>query len=103
MMQGDSYGLPIELLKADGSVLTAADVLEVEGTIGSLTKTYTDGGMTFSSADNKWRMLLTQEETLMFPNARLKAQVRVKLKDGSVHGLSLGTIRVHESISKVVL
>lgn len=103
MMQGDSYGLKIEILKADGTAVTTADVSDVEITIGSLSKTYSDGKVTFSEDENKWIYHLTQAETFKFPAARIKAQVRVVWADGSVEGVHLGEIRVLESISKEVL
>lgn len=103
MMQGDSYGLPIEILNSDGSVVTADDVADVEITIGTLIKTYSAGEIAFDAASGKWIFPLTQEETFRFPAARVKGQVRVVWLSGGVEGTPLGTINVMESLSKEVL
>lgn len=101
MMQGDSYGLKIEILNADGVAVTPDDISDVEITVGFIRKTYTNVEIFYS--DGSWVIPLTQEETFTLPATRVKAQVRVMWKDGLVEGASLGEIRVHESISKVVL
>ena len=101
MMQGDYYGLKIEILSADGEAVTSDDVSDVEITVGFVRKTHADFDIIYN--DGFWIMPLTQEETFKMPATRVKAQVRVKWKDGSVEGASLGEILVHESISKEVL
>lgn len=101
MMQGDSYGLKIEILNADGVAVTSDDVSDVEITVGFIRKTYAKGEIIYS--DGLWIIPLTQEETFKLPATRVKAQVRVVWKDGFVEGASLDEIRIHESISKVVL
>lgn len=101
MMQGDSYGLKIEILNADGVAVTPDDISDVEITVGFIRKTYARGEIIYS--DGLWIIPLTQEETFKLPAARVKAQVRVVWSDGFVEGASLDEIRIHESISKVVL
>ena len=101
MMQGDSYGLTIDILNADGEAVTPDDVSDVEVTIGYLGKTYASGEITYS--DGKWIFPLTQEETFKFPAARVKAQVRVVWTNGNVEGTVLDPINVRESMSKEVL
>lgn len=103
MMQGDSYGLSIEILKADGSAVTLKDVSDVEITIGHLRKTYKNGEVTFDSDSGKWVFPLTQEETFKFPVMRVKGQVRVAWAGGGVEGASLGYVNINESYSKEVL
>lgn len=103
MMQGDSYGLSIEILKADGTAVTEADVSDVEVTIGHLRKTYLNGEVTFDTETGKWVFPLIQEETFQFPAMRVKGQVRVAWAGGGVEGADLGNISVHESMSKEVL
>ena len=102
-MQGDAYGLPIEILKSDDSIVTADDVSDVEITIGFITKSYKAGEVTFNPDAGKWIFPLTQAETFKLPAIRIKAQVRVLWKDGSVEGVCMDGINVHESISKEVL
>lgn len=104
MMQGDSYGLPITILKKkDNVAVTPDDVSDVEIVIGPLTKTYANNEVTFDSNTGKWVFHLTQDETFKFPATRVKAQVRVAWKNGCVNGYPLGYINVLESISKEVL
>jgi hypothetical protein len=101
MMQGDSYGLKIEILNADGVAVTTDDVSDVEITVGFVRKTHANFDIIYS--DGFWIFPLTQEETFKMPATRVKAQVRVVWRDGSVEGASLGEIQIHESISKEVL
>ncbi len=101
MMQGDSYGLKISI-SSNSKKVTPDDVSDVEITVGIIRKTYTKGEVLYESGQG-WIVSLTQDETFKLPAARVKAQVRVVWKDGSVEGASLGEIRVDESISKVVL
>ena len=101
MMQGDSYGLRIEIKNESEEAVTLSEVSDVEITVGFLRKTYAKGEVLYS--DGIWVFPITQEESFKLPATRVKAQVRVVWKDGSVEGASLGEIRVHESISKVVL
>lgn len=103
MMQGDSYGLPLELFKGDGSAVSADDVDELEISIGCVTKTYGAGEVLFDAERGRWIFPLTQLESFAFPAARVKAQVRVVWRDGGVEGASLGRINVAESISRRVL
>lgn len=103
MMQGDSYSLDIEILTADGSVVTDADVSNVEITIGHLRKTYVDGAVRYDSSTGSWKFPMTQEETFRYLPARVRGQVRVVWKNGDVEGISLEGISVKESISREVL
>lgn len=103
MMQGDSYGLRIDILNADHTAVTADDVSEVEITIGHLTKTYSNGQIAFDVDSKKWIFPLSQEETFGFPASRIKGQVRVAWASGIVEGASLGWINVIESLSREVL
>ena len=101
MMQGDAYGIPIEILHSDGSVVTPDDVNNVEVVIGTLTKTYAKEGVLYQ--DGKWICVVDQVDTFNLPSTSVSAQVRVLFKNGYVEGVSLDKIRVHESMSKVVL
>ena len=101
MMQGDSYSLDIEILSADGSVVTDADVSNVEITIGHLRKTYADGVVRY--VDGVWKFPMTQEETFKYMPSLVRGQVRVVWKNGEVEGITLDGIRVKESISREVL
>lgn len=103
MMQGDSYSLSIEILKADGTQVTAADVSDVEITIGHLRKTYAEGTVSYHSASGIWLFPLSQEETFRYLPSKVKGQVRVVWNNGDVEGISLGDINVQESISREVL
>lgn len=103
MMQGDSYGISIEILKSDGSAVAPADVRDVEITIGLLQKKFSDGEVRYYDDSGAWIFPVTQEETFKLPSVRSKAQVRVLWKSGEVEGVALDSIDVRESISKEVL
>ena len=101
MMQGDSYNLAIEVLKADGSLVTDADVSNIEITIGNLRKTTKDG-VKYDIGSGAWKFPLSQEESFQMPR-RVKGQVRLKWKQGEVEGVPLGEISLDESLSREVL
>lgn len=101
MMQGDSYGIKVEILKSDGTVLTPDDVSDVEIALGSLKKRYAKKELSFD--EGAWVLPVTQNETLSLPSTYVKAQLRVKFPNGDVEGVFLGDIRLQESISKGVL
>ena len=103
MMQGDSYGLMIEITTPEGVTVTAEDVSDVEITVGCFSKTFSNGEINYDEDEGVWVVPLTQEETFKLPVGKVKAQVRVVWDDGSVEGCPLGELRVHESISKEVL
>ena len=101
MMQGDSYGLMIEILNSDGMPITLEDVSDVEISVGLLRKTFANGEVRY--VDGRWVFPLSQEETFTLPSGKVKAQVRIVWANGGVKGCSLGDIRVKESLSRVVL
>ena len=101
MMQGDSYGLRIEIKNESEEAVTPDDVSDVEITVGFFRKTLAKGKVLYS--DGVWIFPITQEESFKLPSTRVKAQVRVVWKNGGVEGTSLDDIRVKESLSKVVL
>ena len=102
MMQGDSYSLDIEILDADGTAITDAEVSNVEITIGHLRKTFADG-VRYDSSKGVWKFPMTQEETFRYMPARVRGQVRVVWNNGEVEGIPLEGISVKESISREVL
>lgn len=101
MMQGDGYSLPIEIYRADGTVVTEEEVADVEVTLGNLRKTLKQGEVTFS--DGKWQFPVIQQETFSLEAQRQRCQVRVLWLDGTAEGVSLGEILVTESLSREVL
>lgn len=101
MMQGDSYQLGIRILNNAGSPVTDQEVAEVEITIGSLRKTYSSGQLRFF--ENLWLFPFSQAESFGCTPAAVKAQVRLKWKNGVIEGAPLHGVRILESISKEVL
>ena len=101
MMQGDAYGVSIEIMKEDGTVVAESDVSDVEITIGNMTKTKSGRAVRFE--DNVWVFPVTQAETFKLPAARTKVQVRVVWQNGDVEGVVLDDILVRESLSREVL
>lgn len=104
MMQGDSYGLLIEIVKeADETAVKPSDIADVEITIGFLAKRYSTGEVTFDEESEKWIYPLSQEETFRLPPSRVPWQVRVQWSNGAVEGVRRGYLLNSESISKEVL
>lgn len=103
MMQGDSYGLPIGIKKANGEALTPADVADVEIVIGHLIKTYKKNEISYDEGSEEWVFPFTQEETFALPAMRVNAQARIVFTSGVVEGVKLGHVNVNESVSKEVL
>lgn len=101
MMQGDSYDLGIRILNNAGNPVTEADVEDLEITVGSLRKTYRQAQLRFY--EGMWLFPVSQQESFESLPAPLKAQVRVKWKNGVVEGAPLYGVRILESISKEVL
>lgn len=101
MMQGDAYNLGFTIRNNAGSAVTPEDVINVEITIGNLTKTYLNGDVTY--LNGRWYFPLTQAETFLFRPSAIKAQVRIKWANGVVEGKPVYGVRVHESRSKEVL
>lgn len=101
MMQGDSYNLGINILNNAGSPVTPEDIIDIEITIGHMTKSYRAAQITFEN--NVWMFPLTQAETQSFWPGSVKSQVRVQWANGAIEGKPLFGIRVDEGISKEVL
>ena len=103
MMQGDSYGILVEITKEDGTLVTGSDVSEVEITIGPYTKTMTSGAVVYDDVDGSFIFPVSEEETFRLKPHPVNAQIRIMWTDGSIEGVPLGKIRVSESMSKGVL
>lgn len=101
MMQGDCYQIGVQILNNAGSLVTPAEVDDVEITAGHLRKTHKEGQLRFH--EGVWLFPLSQQESFRYRTAAPRAQVRVKWKDGSIEGASLYGLRFQESISKEVL
>ena len=101
MMQGDSYNLGIRILNNAGNPVTPDDVIDVEITIGHLSKTYRNAELLFR--EGVWLFPLSQKDTFLYWPSALKAQVRVAWANGVVEGKPLYGVRINESISKEVL
>ena len=99
-MQGDAYPIKILLKTVDGSVITPADVDDVEIVLGKHRKTYANGVVTYEN--ECWMFPMTQLESLMFRNT-VRCQARVKFKNTDVIGVFIDNVDVMESDSKVVL
>lgn len=101
MMQGDSYNLGIRILNNAGNPVTPDDVIDVEITIGHLSKTYRNTELLFR--EGVWLFPLSQQDTFRYWPSSVKAQVRVAWANGVVEGKPLYGVRINESISKEVL
>jgi len=101
MMQGDACLLGIRILNNAGTVVTPAEVQDVEITIGHLKKKYSAAELSFHSG--LWMFPLSQQETLRGMPETPRAQVRVKWDNGVVEGKPLYGVCFGESISREVL
>ena len=102
MMQGDAYKIPFEI-EVDEVVANADTFADVEISVGNITKTMSNGDITFDAEQNAFMFPITQQETFALRNTPQKAQIRVKYANGDVYGIDLGSIDVIGSISKVVI
>ena len=101
MMQGDSYQLGVKILNNAGTNVTPEDVVDVEITIGRVSKSLSKGQLRFES--NCWLYPVSQSESMAILPGVVPAQVRVVWKNGAVEGKKIEGIRMHESLSKEVL
>lgn len=101
MMQGDSYFLGFVLRNNAGQPITPEDVLDVEITVGSLTKRKNDGKLIYDNG--MWMFPLSQEESMGMRPGGKDAQARIKWASGVVEGQPIYGVIVQESKSKEVL
>ena len=101
IMQGDGYSIPVSI-KNGTSALADTDVLDVEISIGRISKCFSYDEIHYDSSSETWYMPVTQEETLSLCGP-MPMQVRVKFPNGDVVGTSLGRIDVLMSLSREVL
>lgn len=101
MMQGDSYFLGFSLTNNAGQPITPEDVLDVEITVGSLTKRKNDGKLIYDNG--MWMFPLNQAESMEMRPGRKDAQARIKWASGAVEGQPVYGVIVLESKSKEVL
>lgn len=106
MMQGDSYGIEIDIRDNSGNVVTPSDISDVEITVGPYRKTYRKGEVFFvdnGDGSPKWVFPLSQKETFKLRMSRVNVQIRVEWANGEVEGYTVGQILISESRSKEVL
>lgn len=101
MMQGDSYFLGFVLRNNAGQPITPEDVLDVEITVGSLTKHMKGGEIIYDSG--MWMFPLSQKESIAMRPGSKDAQARIKWAGGAVEGQPIFGVRIQESKSKEVL
>lgn len=102
IMQGDQYAIVFTGTQ-DGAPLDLSKIEMIEFIVGKLRKIYP--GEVTTDADGNFLFPLTQEETFQFKSASQAVQIRVKFSGAEpvVIGTSIESIRVSDSISKVVL
>ena len=103
IMQGDSFGIPIDVTKLGGQVVLPSEVNDVEVSFGHLIKYYSKDEVLFDDISKQWVFPITQEESFGLPVSQVRIQVRVFWKDGNIRGADAGEYDVVESISKEVL
>lgn len=100
--QGDQYAIPVQILLNDQPA-GPGDFEDVEISIGSTSKRYSDSGLHYSESEKAYMFPVTQQETFKLCAAPMKAEVRVKFENGDVIRAGLDTVEVAASISKAVL
>lgn len=100
-MQGDSYDLGIRIVNNAGSSVTQNDVIDVEITIGRVSKSLSNGQVRYDSG--VWLYPISQKESMAILPGKVSAQVRVVWNDGSIEGTRIDGVRMHESLSREVL
>ena len=101
MMQGDQYKLPIEIKTTEGNARPAT-FEDLEIFVGSVRKTLGKGEVSYDDENETFLVLLTQQETFRL-RGDVEVQLRCKLPDGDVVGISAGTVNFEKSTSRVVL
>ena len=101
MMQGDSYNIGFTVLNNSGTPVTPDDILDMEITVGHLTKTYQKNQLLFDSG--RWHFPMSQTEAFGYWPSSVKAQIRIMWANGVVEGKPINGLRISESISKEVL
>lgn len=105
-MQGDAYGIEIDIFDKNGNMVTPDDISDVEITVGHIRKTYKGGSLFYvdnGGGSSQWIFPLSQQETFRFPASKANVQIRIAWPNGEVEGGRLGYLVVHESSSKEVL
>ena len=102
IMQGDEYSIPVSIT-IDGNVADDSVLQDVEISIGKHTKSINGGGVAYDSEKQCFLFHVTQEETFDLISTPQKSQVRIKMNDGTVRGVSLGTVDVTASLSKEII
>ena len=100
MMQGDAYGIEIEITTELGALVTYDDVKDIEITVGRMTKNIQSG---VRYADGLWVYPLTQDESFRLLPGNVRIQIRVVWATGDVEGVVLDDVPLDESVSKEVL
>lgn len=100
--QGDAFDLGVEVTLA-GQPIAIADIAKVEFMIGGYRKMYPDE-VTYSQADGKFYIPLTQQETFSWAVGSIFLDIRVQYSGGDVEGIDNPIpITVTDAISEVVI
>lgn len=101
MMQGDAYNLGFTITNNAGAVITPDDIIDMEITIGHLSKRYREAQLSYDNG--RWLFPFTQKETFSYWPKNVKGQIRIMWNNGVIEGKAINGLRINESISKEVL
>ena len=101
MMQGDEYYIPLSI-EVEDTIVSPNTFDDLEFSFGKIRKTLKDGQIEYSEETGDFNIYLTQEETFTLKKSE-KMQIRCKFKNGEVVGVDIGSYKVIQSTSKVVL
>lgn len=102
--QGDQYGIRVKIFQDnDGAKvpITPTDVDNVEIIVGSASKVYSDGGVTFDSNTNEWIYGLIQADSFAM-NSSVPIIARVKI-DGEIFSIDFGTYKIKSVLTRRML
>ena len=103
MMQGDAYNRGIRVLNNAGNPVTLNDVMDVEISIGHITKRYRAAELSYGSS-GVWLFPVSQNDSFGYwPDKDIKSNIRLVWNNGVVEGKRIYGVRFDESISKEVL
>ena len=102
MMQGDQYEIPV-IIETDSSVANGDSFDDVEVSIGRIIKRMSNGDIRYDSGQKAFMVSVSQFDTFRLSSGEKSVQIRVKLKNGSVIGVSTDDVDVEYSNSKAVL
>lgn len=100
--QGDKYFITFSIVDDDNNPVPPSELEDVAITIGKITKTLSDGQITYDDEKGEYQFPLTQQESLLMDVKPLGVQVRVKNSLG-IKAFDCGEIFVQPLLDREVI